>query len=869
MGGKDNMVKLAFSASVEPKINLTLGRSKSEIRWTERRSLTWDELVSLLTTATVGAKDGSCYTPATFSGTARRMDQAERIDIAVLDSDIGYTINEIRNALAAKGWQAIIHSTFNHLIDHTSIAAAPADKWMAEHKTNDISLYMMSKKGYLPRVVENCTISEETKDGSYIVQHAPCPKFRIILPLKSAWIAEDYEDQNLANATWRQRIASLSFALGLATDQSCSDTSRLFYLPRHKAGAEYVYDVLDGDLCPIWDLPDPTPEPAPAPAKPLSFTPVASDHLIYQAPNKEWIDLTEWIADKGPRFEVVKALKARAPHLFGSRVTGVKHHIVCPHADAHITNQMDQTGTFCVNASDLPKAGLPSITTGFVIDCMHAGCAGRDRLSHLHKLLCDSALSIQDLNSPDFLMPDIPQVDPSALLQSSQTEFKPFSPSQGNITPDLYTNLPGVLGHMHAWIMETSLKPQPTLALGAILAFCAAAIGQKVKLGHFHTRPNIYVLGIGHSGSGKERPQSACKQMAKAAGLLEKLIGVEEVASDAGIIASVLQNPHQLMLIDEVSFLLNSANNKNAGAYLANVTGTLLKLYSSSHTTYKMKSYADSEKVKVIDQPCVSFYGSSTPNGLTSSLKTQDINSGLLSRMMIFDVGDNDPRISQVINSDQTVPNAIVDWLTAWDKISPTPNPIHRVGGDSVIEPRNVMLSSDAHKIAVAFEGEMHEAKIAARKNGTDALYVRAFENAMKFALIRACASIMPVDGEIDAQNICVDQSTMLWALNLSRATVKRMEAAVPEIADTPFAQNLKNLLQFIRAGGPAGKTYREVKRHPCGKHPKKMMEDLWSNISGANDAYLVEGMKTKGRKRDAWVHKDFVNQNNEDNEDE
>ena len=80
-------------------------------------------------------------------------------------------------------------------------------------------------------------------------------------------------------------------------------------------------------------------------------------------------------------------------------------------------------------------------------------------------------------------------------------------------------------------------------ALGAALAFSASAIGQRVQLQRWGTRPNVYVLAVAHSGAGKERPQSACKMMARSAGLFSDMIGVEEVASDTGIVNAVMRAP--------------------------------------------------------------------------------------------------------------------------------------------------------------------------------------------------------------------------------------------------------------------------------------------------------------------------------------
>ncbi len=877
------MAILQFDARnhpVAPPIRLTFGRSRTEFRWTDRRDVTFDELCEVLRTSPIGSKDGPCYTPACFAGGARRMDQAAHIDVAVLDADCGHSFEEISAAVRARGWRAIIHSTYSHLSTQTMIAAAPAEKWMEENPGATIAGYMRAKKGYLPRVVADAVVVDDLRDGNsrnLVVQHQPCPKFRIILPLQDPWVAGNFATQGVANAKWRERIGALAHALGLHHDQSCVDTSRLFYLPRRRDdGQEYIFDVTAGDECPLWELPDAEPdEPEPAtlfnaPAAEIIQMPRPA-HKNAVAGDGRSIDLTSWAARYALRFEVVEALRSRGHAAFSSRRSGVKHHLVCPNAGEHISGGAEGTGTYAVNASQVEYAQLPSIRSGFVIHCMHNGCAGKDRLDHLATFLKSGALTVEDLTDARFLMPEPPPVDASAIIQSTAkaSATPAASPdAQGNIPPALYTNLPGAFGRMHDWIVATSPKPQPALALGAVLAFTAAVVGQRVQLQHFNTRPNIYVLAIGHSGAGKDRPPSACKQMARAAGMFTDIIGVEEVASDAGIITAVHKTPAQVMLLDEISFLLNAANNSRSGPHIANVIGVMLKLYSSSSGTFQGKAYADPERIKggpkVIDQPCASVYGSTTPAGITGALTSKDVTSGLLSRMVIFDAGDCDPRINPPAN--EPVPPEIIDWIIAFRKIPIIQNVMHRVGGEAVMEPRVVMMTQDAFAMAMAFEGEMHTAKAKARPRGKDALYVRALENALKFALLRACSTLAVMSDTgpvIDESQLCVDAATMRWAIDLSRATVERMDATTDEIADTPFEEQLKALRDLIKKGGARGVTMREIAKQAAGRRPKKVMDDLFEALTTAGDAFFVTGIKTKTRTRDAWVHRDFIKHHN------
>lgn len=861
------------------RITVTLGRNRMEMRWTERRHFTFSEFAEMLRHAPIGSKDGTCYTPATFTGTARRMDQAQQIDIVVLDADSGHTLDEIRDAVAGQGWRAIIHSTYSHLTTTTAIAAGAAEKWLAEHPQATPADYMLAKKGYLPRVVEGARIVNEVSEGSarnLIVEHAPCPKFRIILPLARPWMAAEFESQAVANAAWRERIGALAHALNLDHDQSCVDTSRLFYLPRRRDEAQpFEHVVLRGEPCDLWSLPEagrrdagPTlfDAPAPAPRADGVFDPFRKTAT---APDGQMVDLTAWAAEFGGRFQVVHALRARAPGVFSSRRSGVKHHIHCPNAGSHFTNSGEGTGTYCVNASDIGLAQLPQVN-GFVIHCMHNGCTGHDRLDHLRALIASGKLAPADLTNQDFLAPDVPRIDPSALLRSRPEKMDDWEEDeehdehdehkgQGSIPPHLYADLTGALGCMFEWTLATAPKHQPVLALGSSLAFCAAVIGQRVQLEDWGTRPNIYVLGVAYSGAGKQMSFNACKAAARAAGLTTELIGPEELASDAGIVTAVLKSPAHLMLIDEVGFILSATNARNASPHVANIIGTLLKLYSSSATSYSTKAYADGDRVKTVDQPCISFYGSCTPDALASALTSRDINSGLLSRMVIFDAGEHDPR--KKTPSREVPPTTLVNWVAAWRRLSPIQNPVARVGFEPVLEPRIVKMTTEAKAISQDFDDEMHEAKLKARKSGTDSLFVRAHENALKFALVRACAAVVPINGEgglrIDENALVVDADTMRWAVELSRATVARMVATTKDIADTQFQADMRALEKVIKNHGERGATMRDIGRVAAGKHPEKVLNEILSALARGGRITWVQKRVTKPR--DAFVHVSFM----------
>lgn len=903
----------ATSVHGKKKFRFTFGRSSTDTRWTDRREYTFAELTALLKAEPqVGAKNGECYTPAIFDGYLRRMDHSTQIDVAVLDSDCGHDLDYIMGKIAERGWRAIIHSTHSHLTTRSVLAAAPIEKWLEENRSAKgdplpIGAYMAKMRGFLPHIIGIAEIEDEISEGrarNKIIGHAPCPKFRILIPLSSPWLSENFASQQMANNTWRDRIGALAYALGLHHDQSCVDTSRLFYLPRvrdEEARASYVCESLDGDDCDIWNLSDPTAETRTDggalamsdfrtngsnvyPLMPRGLGGYG-DKKTYVDSDGQFADLTSWAADKGNRFEIVTALRARGKAAFSHRRSGVKHHLAaCPCAGEHITGGEEPTGTFVVNASQISMAQLGSVSSGFAILCSHNACKGRDRLDFLKALLEKGHLEISDLHDQRFLTgPDLSGIDVSRIVERSKRASQPHQPgklpasksksqfeaekSGANINEYLYKNLPGALGAIFDYIVVGSVSPQPVLALGASLAFCASVIGQRVIINEYETSPNIYALGIAASGAGKDWPMKAIHRMAHAAGMTADLTGVENLTSDAGVEASVNAAPRQVMLIDEISHALRAISDPRSPPHMKGIVATFLKLFTSSGSRYKSKNYADLDKVKIINKPCVSMFATCTPKGFLSALNQDDIESGLLSRVVVFDVGSHDPIPDKPGARD--VPEKIVKWMHAWRAVAPIPDPIRRIGGEAVIDPRPVMMTPDADAIYEDFKIEMYEARQAAKKSGKDALFVRAHEYALKFALIRACAVWPEMSDISDAciineENLKIDAAAMRWAVDLSRACLSKMIETSDDIASTDFEKNRVLLKRAIKSAGVRGLTDRDLARSAVGRMPRKTLEDLLGNLvqAGEVDKFNASS-RSSGRQREAWVHKTYWGDHN------
>jgi hypothetical protein len=477
----------------------TLGQSHTQTVWADTRHVSWTDLVEMLTSHVPGQKEGACLVPAVFRGSERKKGDAAQIDVAFLDSDSGATLDEIVAALKAQGWEAVVSSTHSHMTTKTEVSLTNWDRFFAKNPGATVADFLEQEKGYLTSVAVGAA-GTATADGRVVIEHAPCAKFRIAVPLAKPWRAADYPSQGQANAVWKERIEALAAALGLWHDQACTDTSRLFYLPRRPPnGAIPETAVVSGQFCDIFSIkavaaPDLLARPVNGKANGYAHT---TGRYDYHDPiTGEFIDLTDWARINGPDFLIAKALQTRRPAAFtGLIVDNTKVHIRCPNEDAHTTPGQDNA-TFVVNAGN-------GDTKGFVIHCRHAHCTGHDRLFFVSKMLIERWLSIDDLTTPAFLLerdipdtaPDWPE-DPGYLLSAAIDQPEVIAPDPTPVGEPLRVFNPWNTLRPVAFPMEALpgalaeftenrariIGADPCAIAWSCISACSAAIDGRVRL---------------------------------------------------------------------------------------------------------------------------------------------------------------------------------------------------------------------------------------------------------------------------------------------------------------------------------------------------------------------------------------------------
>ena len=416
--------------------------------------------------------------------------------------------------------------------------------------------------------------------------------------------------------------------------------------------------------------------------------------------------------------------------------------------------------------------------------------------------------------------------DPTASVEVVREDPAPPAARVATQPPSLPADLhtpPGYVGELCAWLAETAIYPQPILNLANALSFFGAVLGRKVRTPS-DLRTNLYCLGVGESGCGKDHSRKQIKRLAEAAGLTGEMMGGEEVSSDSAILRAVSTRNSVLFQFDEIGHMLGASLERHAAHYLRAIPSLLTRLYSSASTTFLGREYAD-EKAnprKDIPQPNVCIYGTTVPHRLYDALSPDEIRDGFLGRLLVFRSDDPAPERRKIDIED--VPEGLIIRIQGWwtrDDLQP------KVAGNlsSLTNiPYTVRLEERAEAILDSFHAECSRERVKAISSiGIEAFWTRAGEHAAKIALVIGCGQ--------DFAAPSVSEATAEYAVKLTRFLVKDfIRQARESIVSSEFERERNRVMQVIRSGGEEGVTWREISRGTASIDPrarKIILEDL------------------------------------------
>lgn len=264
-------------------------------------------------------------------------------------------------------------------------------------------------------------------------------------------------------------------------------------------------------------------------------------------------------------------------------------------------------------------------------------------------------------DSKEYEVPIMPRIKDDSSPKQPGQEIKRNTKS----VSEIMSLAPTVLKTLHTNLLENSWVKQPDLALGALLTLIATLTSRKIVFQGLS--PNLYVLNISPSGSGKDKPQSYVKEI-----LInmraDSLLGSGDYVSDASLMDGLANKPVRMDILDEAGGILRSVNSGKA-EYNGKMADVLAELYTSSHTKYLGRSTAEGNKGACY-RPNVNILASTTPTGFSEGVSRKAIEKGLMGRFLIF-LGDTEAK-SQRLKSFPKVPSFVSRQLEWWYGMNPT-----------------------------------------------------------------------------------------------------------------------------------------------------------------------------------------------------
>lgn len=383
---------------------------------------------------------------------------------------------------------------------------------------------------------------------------------------------------------------------------------------------------------------------------------------------------------------------------------------------------------------------------------------------------------------------------------------------------------PGLVGELADWINSTSIRRQPALALGASIT----AVGM-VMAHRFRTptdlRSNMMTLGICGPGLGKDHARKCINMLFECLNIGEHLMG--DFASDTAIINGLSSRGGiGMTMTDEIGDALSAMGGRNAGSHEVRIMRLTKELFSSANTLYRGKEYANHDgkmEAKVVNQPCLCIYGTSTPGQFFDALTGKKVLDGFLPRWLVFE-GDGNAVESEKIGIAIDPPNLLIERFSEIWATSPYAMGSSLTVGQ--IKPLSVDVTDDAWAKFRQLKqyAESNRKAEYEKGSGFDALYARVVEHAWKLALV----------GHTDGQ---ITSKVAAWACELMVEMSGRMVGmARDKIGDNDYERDLLAVVEYIRFA-EEGCSKRELTR----KFRRLPSRDLNNLLAHACESGMVE----------------------------
>lgn len=399
---------------------------------------------------------------------------------------------------------------------------------------------------------------------------------------------------------------------------------------------------------------------------------------------------------------------------------------------------------------------------------------------------------------------------------------------------------PGLVGDIARWIVATSRRPQPELAIGAALAIVGTAAGRHIQ-GPEKGGTALYVLALAPTGKGKDTPLRACMRILTASGMGQHL-GPDQWMSMSAIVQMVVRKPLALCPQDEFGSFMQRVFSKKGSTHERAIPQILRALWGVNFGPWTTPQWANGSE-HIVDAPCISIYGTSTHEQFYSAMAGAAVADGTLNRFLIIE-GRKQPGYQEQTQDANTVPAGIVDAMKELYNRSGVIASAQRNQPDYNLATQGLLVQlpwchDGAKKVFEAFRAEMD--READAKPLTADFIVRAPEMAVRIATIIAAGR----------RNDSVRREDIQFGIDMARNSMSYMISGADEyMTENEHEANVKRVLRLVRATGRI--THSDLLRQVRSIRSRDLKDIIAALI--AEGSISVDEVDTKGRKRIDYV---------------
>jgi hypothetical protein len=357
--------------------------------------------------------------------------------------------------------------------------------------------------------------------------------------------------------------------------------------------------------------------------------------------------------------------------------------------------------------------------------------------------------------------------------------------------PESLFHVPGLVARVMDFTLANAPYPNAGLAFCGAMALQSYLCGRKVCDGG-DLRPNLYLLALASSGTGKDFPRKVNARVLFEIGHVAAL--GDKFASGEGIQDALARTSAMLFQNDEMDGVLRQINldRENKRESIPNV---LLTLYTSAADVYPMRVKAGQKEAAHIDQPHLTLFGTATPQYFYESLSQRMLTNGFFARLIIVDIGKRGE--GQAPGSARNLPEPVLQAARWWAEFQPGSRRANLL--EVHPEPRVVPATPEAQEAVAALQRQTELQYDAAHERNDEVARVawsRTLENAKKLALIYACSE--------NHEDPVIGLPAVEWARAFAtHQTRRQLYLAGSYVAENPFhAECLKLVRKLKEAPG-------------------------------------------------------------------